>query len=333
MLDFCVAIRAYNAERYLPEILDALRVQQNLENVQWEVLIVDNCSTDRTAEIVRQYQSEWIETVPLRYCYESRQGSSFARRRAIEEANAPLVGFLDDDNEPGITWVRDALDFAKNQPQAAAFGSQIHGKFETSPPQGFNKIAGFMPVVERQTSVCFTKGRYNRLNMMPPGAGLVIRKQPWLENVPQDLVLRGPVGNSLAKKGEDIEALLYIKKAGWEIWFNADMHIYHHIPSSRFEREYLLRFFKGIGLSKAHTRSLLYAEWQRPLITGAYMANDFRKMVRHLFRHKTSFRDELATACEFQLLWYSFVSPLHTFTEKIEVPFLNDRKTRLKPEA
>ncbi|MEL6401802.1 MAG: hormogonium polysaccharide biosynthesis glycosyltransferase HpsE [Cyanobacteria bacterium J06626_4] len=311
MLDFCVAIRAYNAERYLPEILDALFSQKNLEDTQWEVLIVDNCSTDRTAEIVREYEAKWLTNVPIRYCFEPRQGSSYARRRAIEEANAPLIGFLDDDNEPELNWINKALEFSEKHPDAAAFGSQIHGKFEAEPPEGFQRIAGFIPVVERKTSVCFTEGKYDRLNMMPPGAGLVIRRQSWLDVVPEDLVLKGPVGKSLGKKGEDIEALMYLKRAGWEIWFNSEMHIYHHIPKTRFEREYLLRFFKGTGLSRFYTRALSCPKWKVPFKTFAYMINDLRKVMLHVIKHGRQSRRDLITECEFQLLLHSFLSPFH----------------------
>ncbi len=312
MLDFCVAIRAYNAERYLPEILDALFSQKNLEDTQWEVLIVDNCSTDRTAEIVREYEAKWLTNVPLRYCFEPRQGSSYARRRAIEEANAPLIGFLDDDNIPSQNWISSALHFASTHPNAGAFGGQIHPEFEASPPENFGRIAVFFAIVERKKTVCFTTGKYDKLNMLPPGAGIIIRRQIWLDNVPRELSLNGPVGKSLARKGEDIEALTHIKQAGWEVWFNADMHICHKIPQARFEKDYLMRFFKGIGLSKVHIRrgfTSSHLKWYIKLIL--YALNDFRKTFIYLIRHNFKIQRDLVYACEFQLLWYTFLSSLN----------------------
>lgn len=317
MLDFCVAIRTYNGEKHLPEILDALRSQTGLNDITWEVLIVDNRSTDRSASIVREYQTQWSATNPLRYSFEPIQGSSFARRRAIEEANAPLIGFLDDDNVPAVDWVRAAVDFAKIHPDVAAFGSQIHGKFEVSPPPHFGHISGFLPVVERKTSVCFTAGVYNKINMLPPGAGLVIRRQVWLDCVPADLSLKGPVGQSLNKKGEDIEALMHIKKAGWHIWFNADMHIDHHIPKTRFERAYLLRFFRGVGLGRYHTRTISYLAWQKPFIAAAYMVSDFRKMANHWFKYHRQFPTDAVLASEFELYRSSFISPLYRLKQAL----------------
>ena len=318
MLDFCVAIRTYNGEKYLSKILDALRAQVGLEDLTWEVLVVDNNSTDRTAGIVKDYQAQWPAENPLRYCLETVQGASFCRRRAIEEANAPLIGFLDDDNVPTPTWVKAAISFAKTHPQAAAFGGQIHGRFEVPPPPGFERIAGFIPIIEREESVCFTQGLYDRINMLPPGAGLVIRRQIWLDYVPEKLTLRGPIGSSLALKGEDIEALLYIKQSGAEIWFNADMHIDHYIPQGRLERDYLLDFFKGIGLSRIHTRSLTCPPWQRPFKLSLFALNDLRKIIGYLIRYRFRLRSDLIAACEFQLIFYSFLGIIQSFSRQLK---------------
>jgi glycosyltransferase involved in cell wall biosynthesis len=311
MVEFCVAIRTFNGAKRLPAVLKALRSQVGLESTTWEVLVVDNRSTDQTADIVKHYQAQWPPHSQLRYCYEPRQGASFARRRAIEAAASPLIGFLDDDNVPAADWVQAALAFAQVHPDAAAFGSQIHGKFETSPPKDFDRIAGFLPIVERDQSICFTTGSYGRTNMLPPGAGLVIRRQAWLDHVPENLVLTGPVGTSLVKKGEDIEALLYLKRAGWHIWFNANMHVYHHIPKSRFERSYLLRFFQGVGLGKAHIRTINCASWQKPFRLALFMANDFRKLFLHWVKYRHTLQDDVVAASELQLLWSSFISPVH----------------------
>lgn len=319
MIEFCVAIRTLNGEKRLPAILDALKSQIGLESTAWEIVVVDNCSTDKTADVVRQYQAQWLPHSQLRYCYEPRQGASFARRCAIEAAAAPLIGFLDDDNVPAPNWVQAALAFAKAHPTAAAFGSQIHGKFEVPPPENFDRIAGFLPIIERKQSVCFTTGRYSRINMLPPGAGLVIRRQPWLAHVPSELVLTGPVGKALNRKGEDLEALLYLKRAGWHIWYNADMHIYHHIAKARFERAYLMRFFRGVGLSKAHIRTLNCPTWQKPVRLLLFMVNDLRKMVEHWIKYRHILHTDVVAASELQLLWSSFLSPFHSLASIVKL--------------
>ena len=316
MIDFSVAIRLYNGALVLPRILEALKAQVISSSINWEVIVVDNNSVDGTVDIVREYQRTWT-LCPLRYVLETRQGASFARHRAILEAQGTWIGFLDDDNIPASTWVQSAYEFGCDHPQAAAFGGQIHPNYESTPPVNFERIAPFIPVVERDEVICFTTGWRAMSNLVPPGAGLVILRQAWLEYVPYPLRLRGPVGNALHMKGEDVEALLYLKKAGWEIWFNPLMHIEHQIPSWRFERRYLLRFFHGIGLSKYATRMVGIIPWKRPLWLLLFTANDSRKLLLHLLKHYRHLHRDVVSAAELQLLISSLWSPLYAWQQSL----------------
>lgn len=310
MVDFSVAIRLYNGALRLPNILDALKAQVIADCIDWEIIVVDNNSVDAPVDIVRSYQRQWT-VCPLRYVLEPRQGAAFARRRAIAEAKGTWVGFLDDDNIPDGHWVQSAYDFGVMHPQAAAFGSQIHPNYEIPPPPNFERIAPFIPIVERDEAICFTAGWRSMSNLVPPGAGLVILRRAWLTHVPTRLTLQGPVGDSLTFKGEDVEALLYLKQAGWDIWFNPQMHIEHQIPAWRFERSYLLGFFHGIGLSKYVTRMVGISLWQRPFWILLFMGNDGRKLLLHVIRHHRHILKDVVSAAEFQLLISSFLSPFY----------------------
>ena len=108
VVNLTVAIPTYNGENRLPKVLDKLKEQINTEDINWEVIIVDNNSSDGTAKVVQEYQANWRQDVPLRYCFESQQGISFARQRGINEAKGELVGFIDDDNLPFANWVNSA---------------------------------------------------------------------------------------------------------------------------------------------------------------------------------------------------------------------------------
>ena len=318
MVDFTVAIRAYNSEQILPNILDKLRSQVNTEDINWEVIVVDNNSTDNTAKIIREYQDQWNRNFPLKYYLETQQGASYARHRCIHEAQGALVGFLDDDNLPAPDWVAAAYTFGQAYPGAGAYSGQIHGVYEVEPPPNFQCIAAFIPVIERgNRPLCYTSYQYSHKKVLPPGAGLVIRKEAWLDSVTGHLVLRGPVGNSLTAKGEDIEALSYMVRAGWEVWFNPLMHIYHYIPKWRFEREYLIKFFRGIGLSRHRTRMLGYQPWQRPFIFPAYFVNDLRKLVIHFFKYRQVLDTDVVAAAQMQFFLSCLVSPFYIWKNQL----------------
>jgi glycosyltransferase involved in cell wall biosynthesis len=98
MVDFTVAICTYNGEKRLPDVLERLRSQVDTDSITWEILVIDNNSTDKTAKVVGDYQVRWSQPYPLKYCFEAKQGLAFARRCAIREATSDLIGFLDDDN-------------------------------------------------------------------------------------------------------------------------------------------------------------------------------------------------------------------------------------------
>ncbi|MBW4568376.1 MAG: hormogonium polysaccharide biosynthesis glycosyltransferase HpsE [Tolypothrix carrinoi HA7290-LM1] len=304
-LDFTVAIPTYNGESRLPELLERLRNQLNTEHLCWEIIVVDNNSTDNTAKVVQTYQANWQCPYPLKYCFEPQQGAAYARKRAVEEAKSKFIGFLDDDNYPVSDWVAKAYDFGQKNPKLGAYGSQIHPNWEVEPPENFQRIAPFLAITERGNLPLLYEASKK---LLPPSAGLVVRRQAWLESVPNHSILTGRVaGNMLTS--EDLEMLSYIQKAGWEIWYNPEMEIYHQIPHWRLQREYLIPFFQGIGLSRYVTRMMNINPWVKPFAFFAYIINDLRKIVLHLLKYRTQVKTELVAACEMQLFLSSLISP------------------------
>jgi glycosyltransferase involved in cell wall biosynthesis len=310
-IDFSVAICTFNGAAKLTLLLDKLLtisqqkiILNNNQILNWEITIVDNRSTDNTAEIIRSYQDKFPHN-KLRYIFETQQGLAFARRRAIQEAKGSIIGFLDDDNLPHDKWITAAYEFFQQHPQAAACGSSIHGIYEIEPPPNFERIAGFLAIINAGKRAFITK------RVMPAGAGIVIRKQAWLECVSPIPKILGRTGNSIASKGEEIEALLYMQARGWEIWYNPEMEIYHHIPSSRLQKGYLMQLCRSIGLSRFKTRTIALPAWKKLPFTIAYLCNDLRKTFKHVINHRSSLQDDMITRCELEFLMASIISPLY----------------------
>ncbi|WP_414754903.1 hormogonium polysaccharide biosynthesis glycosyltransferase HpsE [Anabaena sp. CCY 9910] len=306
-IDFTVAIPTYNGANRLPELLERLRNQINTENISWEIIVVDNNSTDNTAQVVQQYQENWQCPYPLKYYFEAKQGAAYARKKGVEVSSGQLIGFLDDDNYPTPTWVAAAFDFAQQHPKAGAYGSQIHPDWEVEPPEGFKSITPFLAITERGNKPLFYDPRKK---LLPPSAGLVVRREAWLESVPDQPILTGRVtGNMLT--GEDLEMLCYFQKSGWEVWYSPEMEIYHKIPESRLKKEYLIPFFRGIGLSRYVTRMTNLKTYQKPFILIAYMINDIRKLILQLLKYGDKIESDLVIACQTELLINSLISPFY----------------------
>ena len=315
-VDFTVAIPTYNGESRLPRILERLQSQIGVEHINWEVIVVDNNSHDSTKEIVLDIQAHWSAPWALKYCLETEQGAAFARTRALQEATSELVGLLDDDNLPAPDWVAIAYAFGKAHEGAGAYGSQIHGEFEVEPPVNFDRIAPFLGITERGSQAHLYEPDKLKL---PPGAGLVVRKQAWCKAVPKRPLLRGRVGKSLVG-GEDLEPLLYLHKAGWEIWYNPAMETYHQIPSWRLQKDYLINLSFGVGLNSCCLRMINTNFWNKPNVIIKTFLGSVRRVFLHFIRYQQLLINQskekglscdLVAACELAFSWGYLLSPFY----------------------
>ena len=312
--DFTIAIPTYNGAKRLPKVLERLKQQINTEHFAWEIIVVDNNSHDNTAEVVQNYQANWSAISSLRYCFEEKQGLAFARQRAIAEAQGELVGFIDDDILPSPNWLTEAYFFASKYPQAGAYGGQIHGDFEVTPPQNFERIESFLAIRE--------KGEEPHLYQpdilsLPPGAALVVRKQAWCENVPSEPVLIGRV-NGVMLAGEDYETLLHMYHSGWEIWYNPAMHVYHQIPQKRLEKEYLISLIRGCSFCICYLRLINAKNWQKPIIVAKIILGSFKRAIQHLIKYQWQIKTDLVAACEMEFFVSSLLSPLYLLKHSIK---------------
>lgn len=304
-LDITVAIPTYNGAERLPLVLEKLRSQLNPDQISWEILIVDNNSRDRTASVVKDLQASWDHSTPLRYVFEPEQGAAFARQRAIREAQGTLVGFLDDDNLPAPDWLTVAYRFAQATPQAGAFSGQIHGDFEVPPPENFKTIQQCLAIREHGPKPY----RYRALNLqLPPAASLVVRRQAWLDSVPARPTLSGKLPGLLVQ-GDDYEPLLYLHKAGWEIWYTPDLHTHHQIPKWRLERDYLLAIARGCGLATCQLRMINAQPWEKPVIVVRTIGGNLRRVGLQVVKYRGRLKTELIPAFELEFFWGSLISP------------------------
>jgi EAL domain-containing protein (putative c-di-GMP-specific phosphodiesterase class I) len=307
-IDFTVAIPVFNGEHRLPLVLEKLRQQTGVKDLQWEVLVLDNNSSDNTQAVVQRYQKTCQNSFfHLKYHFVARQGAAFARQRAMEVARGKLVGFLDDDNLPALDWVVQAYQFAQAHPQVGAFGSRIQGDFESedSAASLHPWFKPYLALIKRSDSPC----RYApEKKILPPGAGLVVRQQAWLATVPRYLFLNH-TSKAAGLASEDLEALLHIQKGGWDIWHNPQMLVHHRVPDTRLQQAYLVSLCRCIGLSCAYIRWLRMSPWQRPLVMPLHILNDSYNLLVHSLKDAFSADLNMQRVCEQEHLRSSLMSP------------------------
>ena len=126
-----VAICTHNRAADVKEALLSL-LQQSF-NGSYEVIVVDNRSTDHTKETVQEFQR--MVDIPIIYLYEERLGLSVARNRAIREASGEYVLFLDDDAIASKEWIGGIVDLFDHDSRIGCVGGKIEPAWEGSAPQ------------------------------------------------------------------------------------------------------------------------------------------------------------------------------------------------------
>ena len=92
-----VVIPAYNEEQYLPGALTALSTQ-DFPRDAFEIIVVDNASTDKTSSIAHTYGADKV-------IFEPRKGTNCARQTGLEHSTGEIVAFLDADCIPPKNWL------------------------------------------------------------------------------------------------------------------------------------------------------------------------------------------------------------------------------------
>lgn len=244
-LGVSVVICCYNSALRLPETLKHLLLQDVPHGLPWEVIIVDNASTDNTREAAR---SLWPKEpiVPLRIVYEPRPGLMNARKRGLGEAKYEFVCFVDDDNWLAPNWVKRVYEILMEHPEVGACGGRTEAVFESKPPFWFERFKDNFVVGEQgeQTGdITWSRGHLW-------GAGLSLRKRAW-EELTKDgyrFRLKGREGNLLTS-GEDYELCYALRLAGWQLWYDPHLVLKHYMSSARLNWQYLRRLRRGFGAS------------------------------------------------------------------------------------
>ena len=132
--EISIIVCTYNRDRYIYRTLERIATNA-FPPERFEIVLVDNNSTDNTAAECRRFQSAY-PAVRYRYFLETRQGLSYARNRGMQEAQGTTFVFLDDDSFVEKDYLQRLAEYLQHYPDAAAFGGKITPLFESghTPP-------------------------------------------------------------------------------------------------------------------------------------------------------------------------------------------------------
>ena len=121
-----IAICTFNRAESLRRTLDSLVAMRVPSDLSWEIVIVNNNSTDHTDEVI----SEYVGRLPVRWEFEPRPGKSNARNRAIDVAKGEYIVWTDDDVVVDTGWLTAYVEAFRRWPEAAVFGGRIMPRYE-----------------------------------------------------------------------------------------------------------------------------------------------------------------------------------------------------------
>ena len=228
-LKVTVAIPTYNRADFLRQTLAGIAAQ-HFPRDHFEVIVIDNNSTDHTRAVVAEFADR--QPAP-RYLRETKQGLDYARNRAIEEARGEIIVFGDDDILVQPDWLAQMAVPLIADPgrRIGAVGGEVIPVFpdglpewvrEWHAPLAFRPDAG--PLDSRHS---------------PMGANLAFPAWVFEQLGPFHTALDRAAGNYFS--GGDSEMIRRVRQAGLEVWFAPGAAVKHQMPASRTTFRYAAR--------------------------------------------------------------------------------------------
>ncbi len=239
-LDISVIVCTYNRSTMLEDTLRSWSgVVQG--DIQAELIVVDNASTDGSGDVVRRFREQCQSVV--KYVHEPRIGLSLARNRGVQEARGDIVAFVDDDVYFDPNWLTSVYSTFSMHVDADCLGGRSIPKFDVTEPDWLSdrilRFYGSTQSGEEMRQMTFPEH--------PFGVNMAFRRRVF------DVV--GGFRPELGRKGtsllsdEEKELFYRIANARLKVLYVPDAIIYHRVSAERLDPHWLMRraYWQGIS--------------------------------------------------------------------------------------
>jgi len=267
-------------------------------DIIWELVIVNNNSTDHTDDVIKEYS----DRLPVRRVFEPLMGQSNARNRAVDVAKGEYILWTDDDVVVDAGWLRAYVCAIRRWPEAAVFGGRIVPRYETPVPRW---------VVESEDSTFCVYAIRNFGDKVQPlsvtehripfGANFAMRA------LEQRAFLYDPnlgLAPNRHRRGEETDVITRLLESGARGYWIPDAVVEHCIGRERQTVRYVADFFMGDGETSAFLTAATTAGmpflfgiprriWPRLIVWGSLyhlhrLVSPNRVWVRYLRRYAHS---------------------------------------------
>jgi hypothetical protein len=226
-----IIICTHNRSGLLAKLLDSL-LQQTIASDCYDILVVDNRSTDDTVEVVESYKNRFNS---IRYVYEPEIGLNHARNTGVENAKTSWLGFLDDDGWVDKDWCQAVFRIIEEaSDKLVALGGPIVPDFEVPPPRWFSPdLETFFDDRKRG----WLDPEKQTLNF--GGGNMVMRRDALLEAGGFDPSI-GMKGHTLGLAGETLVHMAIAEKHPY-FWHEPGLVLHHRIPEQKLSLTYQVK--------------------------------------------------------------------------------------------
>jgi glycosyltransferase involved in cell wall biosynthesis len=246
-----VIIPTRNRSALLEKALESL-LAQTLSQEDFEVIVVDNGSTDNTFDVLNSFKSRLNN---IRYFLEHQPGLHAGRHKGCVEAQTDLLVYADDDIEAFPTWLQ-AIKESFDDAEIVLVGGKCLPKFEAEPPvwltamwspnSSGERILGHLSVIDLGDDTMPVNPNHIY------GCNFAIIRSVLLEAggfhpdaMPQELIRFRGDGESYISQ--------YVLSKGYKALYNPLASIYHWVPTNRMTNEYFCRRMFNQGVSDSYT--------------------------------------------------------------------------------
>jgi len=244
-LRISVVICTWNRASLLEQTLEQMTHLRVPVGAEWELLVVDNNSTDGTDDVVGRFRSR----LPLRALFEPDPGKSHALNRAVREATGSYIVFTDDDVLVDPHWIDAYARAFRRWPEAAIFGGPILPWFEGTPPEWLTRTFGQVAFAFAALDLGDAPRPFGG-DKVPFGANMAIRATEQ-RRYPYDPALGPRPGSGL--RGEEVTLVKAMMRDGAEGWWVPDARVRHFVPIGRQTVPYIREWYHGWGVYLART--------------------------------------------------------------------------------
>jgi glycosyltransferase involved in cell wall biosynthesis len=228
-------------------------------DVSWELLVVNNNSTDDTDRVIDEHKSH----LPIERVFEARSGKSHAANTAVRRATGDLILWTDDDVVPDPQWLTEYVNAMRAWPMAGYFGGTVDPLFEGPVPRWVARNVKLLyepfALAQHGTATFPVESRHI------VGANMAIRTDV-ARQYAFDTQL-GPKGEKALRNlpGEETELIARLRAAGFSGLWVGGARVQHVIAEERLSAAYLWYWYSGLGSYTVAREGLA----EVPLLMGA----------------------------------------------------------------